>query len=283
VTKAVATILSLGAVGILSSIAQSDFRVRIIFASPQNAWKFAGNPLPSRDNEQRDKWLSASAEITGTLGSNIVLDCGAGGWWSYRCNKETCQVGVCRTTRIEGVESERVDLALKEPSRGLLALFRRERVGPETLAARAGGNPTDAVLLQVGKSVHFGPALSRVLEGRYCVRLSPLPDGPSLTASLDWDRAVDSEGIAEDPRLTPGIYTLEKGSPAANQSCKLEPDGGAAWVIVASQEDFERLNAEWKSTASKIAELEGAGVGAPVIATLRHAALASLADSLSPK
>jgi hypothetical protein len=148
-------------------------------------------------------------------------------------------------------------------------------------AARAGGNLADAVLVQDARGVHLGPAFNRVLEGRYCVQLAALGTGIAdqlRTITLDWDRAVDAEGIAQSD-ARPGLYRAEKGTPGAGGACKVDSDGAPAWVLLAPAGQFDSMNAKWKEYQQSAGELERANVAPSIVATFRHGALASLADS----
>jgi hypothetical protein len=151
-------------------------------------------------------------------------------------------------------------------------------------AARSGGNPNDAVVALDERGVHWGPALMRVLEGRYCLQLSQLPAGTSggdATALLDWDRAVDAEGVASTPGVSPGLHALQKGSPGSNGSCEFDADGTTAWVLVVPAPEFQRLDAAWKQQAVSIADLERGGISLATATTVRHAVLADLAATVA--
>jgi hypothetical protein len=109
-----------------------------------------------------------------------------------------------------------------------------------------------------------------------------LPAGTSGTLppfSLDWDRALDAEGIQQVSDLKPGLYGLDKGT-LDGDGCKLDADGSTAWVLIAPNVDFERLNGEWKTQAAAIAELDRSGAANATLLTIRHAVLSGLAESL---
>lgn len=152
-----------------------------------------------------------------------------------------------------------------------------------TLGVRGGGNPADALLLMDAKGVHWGPALARVLEGHYCLRLTPLPTGTARVLTIDWDRATDAEGIVRAPGVVAGIYSLDKGTPGGAGACAVESDAKAAWVVIAGEAQFNRENPGWKQRSAEIAQLERSDAGPDAAATLRHALLASLADSTASK
>jgi hypothetical protein len=149
--------------------------------------------------------------------------------------------------------------------------------------SRAGGSPSDAVLLQDAKGVHWGPALIRVLEGRYCFRVTSLPAGNSAptvrTFTIEWDRDVDAEGAVTVVGLTPGSYWLEKGKPSST-SCIVDQDATPAWVLITAATNFARANTDWKQGQSFLNSLEG-DLGLSASTTLRRALLSSIEDSLS--
>jgi hypothetical protein len=129
----------------------------------------------------------------------------------------------------------------------------------------------------------LGPALNRVLEGKYCFHFTPLPPGDpkaSKQALLDWDRSTDTSGIVQLPGVQPGLYTVEKSASEAAGNCQFEPESTPAWVLVANTSDFPGLTTQWKSLLGKLRDLEDEGASPTVLLTLRHAALAHLADSV---
>ena len=140
------------------------------------------------------------------------------------------------------------------------------------------GNPVDAVVLQDEKAVHWAPALAGVLEGDYCLAIATLPpSGQTWTTTLQWDRRRDPEGLAAVPGLQPGLYSLRKGRAGAadlpagvGRRRGLGADRGSA--------GFPQLDAEWRSHAASIEELEQAGTSPTLVATVRHAILAGLAE-----
>jgi hypothetical protein len=169
-------------------------------------------------------------------------------------------------------------------AKGMMRPFlTREPREVATLGVRGGGNPTDAVLLMDAKGIHWGPALARVLEGRYCLRLTPLPSGAARVVAIDWDRATDAEGIAQASGVAAGIYSLDKGTPGAGDVCALEKDAKAAWVVIAPEAQFNRISPGWKQRSTELTQLERSDAGPDVVATLRHAVLASLVDSPASK
>jgi hypothetical protein len=248
--------------------------------------------LGAREIAQGDH-LSAIAELTSNSPNDLILACGPAGWLSYTCEEHACRVPVC-ATKVEGIAIRRVDPgatsgAPRAPSApGMLQSFlRHQPKPPETLGVRAGGNPNDAVVLQTADTVHWAPALVRVLEGSYCFRLSPLPaNSPTAPKifNLNWDRSVESEGIAPVPNLRPGVYLLVKGVPGPGPSCLFDdPDAASVWVVAAPDPAFTRLNTEWKAYGPWLRQLEQSGASPAVVSTVRRAILSSLADSIEPQ
>jgi hypothetical protein len=219
-------------------------------------------------------------EVSGTPeAGDLVISCGDA-WLLYRCANGACKATAC-SRNVTG--NARVkDLGVLDKMAEFL--LTREPKEPQTLGVRGGGNPNDAVLLTDAKGVHWGPALNRVLEGKYCFLLAPLPAGPGGAFTLDWDRAIDAEGTGASLKgaslkgVAPGVYRLQKGSGTA-ASCKPDAEGSVAWVAIADAARYPKLNTAWKQQVAKFAELEDAGVSVAVVTTLRHAALAQLADA----
>ena len=238
-----------------------------------------------------DAYVSPLSDVEGTGRSDLVLDCGKSGWLSYSCSKTPCRIPVC-STQVGEATVKRVDPGASggpaseaSLSEMLRSLVRREPRIVETLGVRSGGYPNDAVVPQTGDTVNWSAALRRVLEGSYCFRLTPLPasSGGARTFALEWDQSADSAGAAQLPGLKPGTYTLEKGTPGANGSCVVnDPDAVPAWVAVVPQSNTTSWN-QWKQYSEWLVGLENAGVSSATITTMRHAAIASIADSLEMK
>ena len=81
------------------------------------------------------------------------------------------------------------------------------------------------------------------------------------------------------PAVTPGPYTLEKGSPDPG-GCRIDPDAAAAWVLIAAETDFGRASAQWQTDTAWTNKLEESGTSLMAVTTVRRALLAALADSL---
>jgi hypothetical protein len=257
--------------------AEDEAGIRVVRAD--DGWFLGARKLKPGDA------LGATAELKGTQATPLILACGKTAWLSYVCSNNGCRVPAC-SKEVEGVKVQRVDVhaadpeAQSEPSNLLSSFLRHERKTPQTLGVRAGGNPNDAVVLATAAAVHWGPALLRVLEGRYCFRVAPLPDGAARTFTLDWDRSSDNRGLSPGFILPPGVYSLEK----ANSDCRFDdPDRTPAWVVVAPEAEFSHVDAEWKAYALSIRKLEQDGASPAVVSTVRHAVLATLADSLGTK
>ena len=255
--------------------AQSPVRV----LSSDGSWTAAGRAL------RRPDPIAADAALLASQPGDVLLDCGSGGWLSYTCKTGNCQSRACALSGtnvvVEKVQLRRADLLGDVVESLADFLFKRQLRQPIVAAARAGGNPNDAVVVKDSKGIHFGPSLSRVLEGTYCLSLTPLPQGTATSLSIQWDRAVDAEGLVTADRVAPGLYQLEKGSaPPGPSGCTADSDGAAAWVLVADAGQFPRLDTAWRSQLPAIAELEQAGVGRSTVDTVRHGVLAALAEAL---
>lgn len=238
-------------------------------------WKLNGAPLASGQ-----KIASPNSNIEGSNASDLVLNCGADGWYAYSCRKDRCSASACQKTGNSEVEIRRVDpggWANPKPAPGNMAssFFSRAR-NSSILGVRGGGNLSDAVLQQSGASVAWGPALTRLLEGDYCFQVKALPEGKPFVFTLKWSRTGD--GAVEVSGLPAGLYTLERGM-ANGSGCLIDdPDAATAWVLIASQPDFGRLRDLWNSYAPGLNDL-AVTVSAEVSATIAHSVLASLADT----
>jgi hypothetical protein len=71
---------------------------------------------------------------------------------------------------------------------------------------------------------------------------------------------------------------LRKGTPAGHDRCVVEDDAAPAWVVIAPQSDWPRLDAQWESYRAWFRRLETSGAAPGVGATVRRAVLSSLAD-----
>ncbi len=276
--KAIA--VSLFLCGLLLS---ADDRYLVVHVSPTGPtdkhWK-----LGSADVNPKDM-LPRGAEVSGPAGGDLILKCSDTLYYSYSCPRE-CKVPACQG-QVPGVAVNPVNLHQHtEGKTGFLeglfaALFVRAPVLPVAAASRAGGNPNDAVVLQRGAEIHWGPALRRVIEDTYCFQLKRLPSsGEVRSFSLAWDKAADAEGIAKLPDLKPGAYELAKGSPGANGTCRLDEDGLPAWVVLAPENQFARANADWNGYRDTLAELEKSGASPTLVLAVRRAALSGIADSV---
>ena len=229
----------------------------------------------------RNSPIAGGGKLTGKRGDEILLACDNGPVL-YVCTGDDCEVSVCA---IEGKSIRRREWSFKPRSgdpngsivRWLSSLAKRDPKPAAIAAARAMGEPVDAVVLLDEKGVHFAPALAGVLEGSYCLTLGTLPtSGKTWTTTLQWDRRREPEGIATVSGLPPGLYSLRK-SPAGAADC--QPDANdAGWVLVATSAQFPQLVAEWDVYAASIEELEQSGVSPTLIATLRRAALSGLSE-----
>lgn len=225
----------------------------------------------------RGKTLSEKAVVSGTANDGeLIVECPKG-WMQYTCG-DKCQFPPCfdqSDPRVGKITVKELGLS----SRFLNALVAREPKDVVTLGVRAGGNPSDALLLEDAQGVHWGPALNRVLEGHYCLRLTPLPSGTVRTFSLDWDRSSDPEGLGAAPNLASGVYSLQKGTPGSSSACTVDPDSVPAWVTILPQYQYAKASAVWKTESARIAQIERSDAGPDAAAILRHAVLASFVDS----
>lgn len=227
----------------------------------------------------RGQQLPVSEEIVFTKSnqgkaSALLLDCPGEGIHFYSCSSGNCRYSACGKNASVKLEhpvsaSHGVRKRLSE------LLDDREPHGYVTAAARATNIPNDALLLSDSRGVHWGPALRRVLEGRYCITLKRLgAQAKPSSFAINWDSSVDPEGILSVPGLQPGGYSLEKGR---SDTCKADADIPPAWIVITSQPQFGKLNADWLRTTNELEKL--ADVASPdAILTARHAYLAGLAD-----
>jgi hypothetical protein len=214
-------------------------------------------------------------------GGDLILDCGNRGWIVYHCHKDSCSVMPCAEAKTESVDVSRAYWA--HITEMLNPLVQREQAEPAVSGVRGSGGPSDAVVLQTPQGIHWGPALTRVLEGSYCLRLNRLPTGPARDFMLNWDRAVEKEGIAQVPNLRPGLYSLAQGKAAGNAACSPDPNLTPAWVLVTPQSAFGQVNKQWEDNSSQVDDIEQTGASTSAVSTLRHAILAWLAQSVESK
>jgi hypothetical protein len=71
-----------------------------------------------------------------------------------------------------------------------------------------------------------------------------------------------------------------RSSPWASVSCGVDAGSAPAWVLVAPQAQFAAIDKQWEEDSAKIDDLEQDGVSTAALTALRHAALATLADSV---
>ncbi|MBV9265909.1 MAG: hypothetical protein JO061_07060 [Acidobacteriaceae bacterium] len=269
---------------VAGGMAQDSASVTAVVVTAGKSWSAGGRKL------SRGQTLAPGTELnqSGNESSDLILDCGSAGWLSYSCLQLPCTVHSCQlgsgAVRVLRVDLRAGNNGSTSPGHSWFpSLFRREPASVVVLGIREGGQVTDAVVAESGSTVHLGPALNRVLEGKYCFRFTPLPPGnpaASKEATLDWDRSADAEGVLEVPGIEPGLYAVQKSSSEASGACTFKSDANSAWVLVASTSDFPRLRSEWKDFTERIREIEREGASPTVLLTLRHAALAHLADSV---
>ena len=242
-----------------------------------DGFEMNGKPLTRNQNVDGMK-------LTGKRADEILLSCD-NLLFLYVCKQERCELSACAVKNAGGIEVRewKFEASSAPKSNGLRAwlsaLGKREPKPAAVAAARRLGSPVDEVILQDEKGVHWAPAFAGVLEDNFCLIVGTLPpSGQTWTTTLQWDRRRDPEALAAVPGLQPGLYSLRKGRTGA-ATCQPDPDEDAAWVLVAVNARFSQLNAEWRSHAAAIEELEQTGLSPTLAATLRHAVLAGLAEN----
>ncbi len=259
----------------------------ILWGQPEVIGVDEGWMFESKKLIQRQK-LPDSANVTFKRkqpgnASVLVIECPNGIIIAYNCPMDSCQYKVCRDKSAMDVKGASVSEA---PTEIPMAIFRYlkktlsdlvEEKEPRyvTAAARAGGSPTDALLLSDTRGVHWGPALHRVLEGKYCLILKHLNKTQEpKTFVIDWDASVDAEGAKHVPGLEPGGYTLEKGT---GEVCKADPDASPAWVVIAPAPAFNNLNADWSKTSAWLDQLSKTST-IDTVSAARHAFMRGMAE-----
>jgi len=251
------------------AVAQAPHRV----VSADQPWQIKDGRRLLRGSEIAPKSVLVADGV-----GDIIVACTDAMQMYYGCAGGKCEVEACAAAGTN-VKARPINV-------GWRSLLTREPRQPVMAAARAGGDPNDAVLLLDSRGLHLGPALMRVLEGNYCFVLNPLTvtsAGTPKTVILDWDRAIDAEGIAAASGVTPGLYRLVKGIPTAGGTCETDKEGVPAWVLLTTAPDFASATASWKSQSDVAADLERNGASRATVSTIRHAALAGLAEPTAGK
>jgi hypothetical protein len=231
----------------------------------------------------RDQQLADSEPLIGSKESgDLILQCPRQGLLMFSCSAD-CEARACLREQTKDLKVQQPLIAHVQQLFALL--LKREPAELAVAGVRAAGGPNDAVVMQTAQGVHWGPALNRVLEGRYCFRLTHLPasGGAAREFTLDWDRSVEKEGIAAVPNLARGLYRFEEGRPAANGACRIDAGSAAAWVLVTPQARFAAIDKQWEDDSAKIDDLEQSGTSTSALMALRHGVLAGLADSVEGK
>jgi hypothetical protein len=241
----------------------------------EKGWQLSGRQLSPNQHVDKDAVLESKS-----ANQDAIIACGSAGWILHTCSKPDCKVRACDLAG-KGVSSGRVDPVAGRPTELRASYLGRESTPRITAAVRGGREPNDALLLQNAQGIHLGPALDRILEGEYCFRLARLPaaDSRPLIFQLRWDRRKDRQGVMAVPPVTPGTYTLEKGSPDPG-GCRIAPDATAAWVLIAAESEFGRASGQWRTDTAWANKLEESGASLMAVTTVRRALLAALADSL---
>jgi hypothetical protein len=261
---------------VLSGAAQENGgKVQVLVA---NGWKSSGGSALKVGD-----WVSKDSDISaGDNAGVLVLDCGSEGWLSYECH-EACRIAPCSAPKDH--LPRRIDLASQTVAAEgrSRSLFRYQPKEAAIAGVRAPGNPNDAVLLRDSAGVHFGPALKRVLEGEYCLRLTRL--GPTSqtqpqAVKINWDRSVDPDGLVSGGDIGPGLYSLAKGTRNGSGGCDVPADAIAAWVLIVPERKYATFAADWKNVDAQSRDLASSGTSREAIVTAEHAVLASMADAL---
>jgi len=229
--------------------------------------------------------LHAGDRLKGSIGSEIVVACARNHWLAYSC-PAVCEIPICGEL-LDGFKVRRVDpygwADPKEVSGDMTSsILRRRTPNLPTLAARAAGNLNDGVLRLDNNRVSIAPALERLYEGDYCFQFNALPGMPKpISVKLNWQQK--GEGVAELGKVTPGLYTMELGTPGQADSCRIEePDGPKAWVLIVPADQYESVQKQWNSYAQGLKQLAEES-GDNVSSTVRHGLLSALADSILTK
>ena len=223
--------------------------------------------------------LSSSATVafkkaTQGKASALVVDCPGEGIHFYSCPNGACERLACGENA-SGVLRLSAESGHGPMKRISALLAEREPKNYVTAAARAGGSPTDALLLSDSSGIHWGPALRRVLEGRYCLILTHLgKQQPSKTFIINWDSALDPQGITPASGLASGGYNLEKGT---GEVCKADPDSVSSWVVIAPEAAFKNLSVDWSRTVVSLDKLSEVS-SLSTVSAARHAFMASMAE-----
>jgi hypothetical protein len=256
----------------ITASAQTSPRV----VSSGRGW-YQGKTLLVRNASADPRTSLSSAKGTGDL----ILDCGNRGWFIYQCRQDSCNIPPCAESNQGGVEVSRAYLA--HITEMFSPLVQREQAELAVSGVRGSGGPSDAVVMQTPQGVHWGPTLTRVLEGSYCFRLTHVPTGPARSFNLNWDRAVEKEGIAVVPDLQPGLYAIAEGKAASGGACTPDSSLAPAWVLVVPQASFPQIDKQWQEDSAQVDDIEQAGASTSAVTTLRHAILAWLAQSVESK
>jgi len=225
----------------------------------------------SVDSQGLGKSIPKDASISGRSGaSGLVIRCPEDKLIEYSCTK-ACSMPPCNGDKINYVEAGLPARVLA----AVLSLTEREGSTMVTLAARAGGTPNDALLLLDDAGIDFASALRRVVEGKYCFRLTGSAPGAQVrTFMLDWDRERANSGRATVPGLSAGLFRLEK---AAEGGCERDPETGSAWIAILPGDRHGAAQSTWASTELWATQAAKDGLSAETIAQVRHAVLDDLA------
>ncbi len=274
-------IILIGCVLSFSAFAQEP--AQVIHADAD--WRVSGHAPQSGER------IKFGMELRSSATGELLLHCGRQGIIAYSCKNQSCAVQACSTqgqnvtAKMIEAKSAGINASSSALSGILDGVFYRRPRAPIIAASRAGGGPSDAVLLQDSKGIHWGPMISRVLEGRYCFRVSPLRSenkSQPATFNLAWDREADADAAVAVTGLTAGSYQIETGVPSG-ANCAVDPSTVPAWVLITSSSRFQHAAADWKEGQTGLANLQSGGLTLAAAESLRRLLLMSIENSLDSR
>ncbi len=257
----------------------------LAYAYPESAGVLLGNNWKSEARDLKPgEPISLNAILTGPESSELVLKCPTG-VLSYKCTGGACKVPACASSA-PNVTISRLDkgpLPASSESFSLLSVFKRAPANTVSTVVRGETNPNDAIVILKGDEVHLAPALNRILEGNYCFSLQSLEtsDASSALLKLNWNKDDEPEGMVKAPGLKPGVHLLERKILTDSGSCAVDSKSVPAWILLAPETQFRELTDQWKAKRPWFDELTASGSSPAVVATMRHATIAELSQSLS--
>ena len=257
-------------------LAQHDDSARIRVISAGKRWSIDGRAL------MRGDFLDGASSVTGQPHADgLILGCGAKGWLAYACARTPCRIPPCAEkldTPVRRVDepphsTERQDSLLR-------SLIKREPREVVTTGVRSVG-VSDGIAVQGAQGTLWADVLGRVLDGAHCFHLRPLPKTPAGSTPVfirNWQHSDRSSAIVRIDGLRPGLYNVTEGI-VAGGACAEANDVDAAWVLIVSAKHFREIDSRWVTASSHLQRI-ARGVDPMVVATVRHALLAHLADTM---